>query len=57
MTMLNTINNLGSKWCNSLVLYVFDALNTKVCKAEDGTIADGVSCLDGRTEACKEMGG
>lgn len=57
MTMLNTINNLGSKWCNSLVLYMFDALNTKVCKTEDGTIANGVDCLDGHTEACKEIGG
>jgi len=31
MTLLNTLSNLGSKWCGTLVFYAFDAAARRAC--------------------------
>ncbi|KAG5175568.1 acetyl-coenzyme A transporter 1-domain-containing protein [Tribonema minus] len=65
MTLLNTVSNLGTKWPNSLSLYLMDSLTERRCfplGETGGTVLDGGAfdalCTAHETsEACAKLGG
>lgn len=60
MTLLNTLANLGSKWPNSLSLYILPAMTYNICETYDNISGNQeilqISCADSEHK-CRNAGG
>ncbi|CAO1342412.1 unnamed protein product [Diamesa tonsa] len=67
MTLLNTINNFGSKWASTLMLWLVDYLTWKTCSIDSSNEVQQFSNFNSSTnntcankedvEVCKQIGG
>ena len=63
MTLLNTVSNLGSKWPNSLSLYLLPKMTVTTCEVLGATsglwevLPGGPACWPGHTRSCTAAGG
>jgi PAT family acetyl-CoA transporter-like MFS transporter 1 len=60
MTLLNTISNLGSKWPNSMALWLLPKLTWSLCESSSSstsiTFLDKIDCKQNKKE-CEAAGG